>query len=86
MADKHQAAVDANYEAFKEKLQELLQSNPGKFALLRDGEIVEFFDTARDAMIHAQKNYEDGMFSVQQITNTVVDLGYFSHAVPHSSV
>ncbi|MFQ6017875.1 MAG: hypothetical protein ACE5KF_06735 [Kiloniellaceae bacterium] len=80
-ADRRQQAVDRNFAAFKKLLPELLKTHPGKFALLRDETIVEYFDTARDAMIYGQKEYPDGLFSIQQVTDTVVDLGYFSHAV-----
>ena len=79
--DKRQEAVDRNFDAFLKKLPELIRTHGGKFALLRDGEVVEFFDTARDAMIFGQKTYSDGLFSVQEVTDRIVDLGYFSHAV-----
>ena len=84
--DKRQQAVDRNFDAFRAMLPELMKTHGGKFALLRDGEAVEFFDTARDAMIFGQKTYSDGLFSVQEVTDRVVDLGYFSHAVHLDSV
>ncbi len=43
--------VKKNYEAFKQMLPYLLANQKGKFALMHDGEIVEFFDTVRDAFI-----------------------------------
>ena len=43
---KQQDQVDRNYNAFVKRLPELMQSHGGKFALMRDGEIVAFFDTA----------------------------------------
>ena len=74
--------VERNYRAFTEKLPSLLASHQGKFALMRDCEIVEFFDTARDAYIAGKKLFnEDQMFSVQEVVETPVDLGFFSHAV-----
>jgi hypothetical protein len=74
--------VDRNYRAFAEKLPGLLASHQGKFALMRNGEIVEFFDTARDAYVAGQKLFEaDQLFSVQEVIETPVDLGFFSHAV-----
>ena len=76
-----QEAVDSNFEAFKQLLPELLKTHPNKFALLRDGKAVEFFDSARDAMVYGQKEFRDGLFSVQEVADTVADLGYFSHAM-----
>lgn len=50
---------------------------------MRDGQIVEFFDTARDAYIAGQKVFEDDLlFSIQEVIETPVDLGFFSHALP----
>ena len=81
-----QQEVDRNYEAFKGLLPELLKEHGGKFALLRNGEVVELFDSARDAMIHGHRTYDDNLYSVQEITDQIVDLGFFSCAVPDSPV
>jgi len=75
--------IERNYRAFTLKLPSLLMSHQGKFALMRDGEIVEFFDTARDAYVAGQRLFtDDHIFSVQEVVETPVDLGFFSHAVP----
>lgn len=74
--------VEKNYATFKKQLPELVIKHRGKFALMHDGEIVEFFDTARDAFITGQKLFEINGFSVQEITDVPIDLGYFSHALP----
>ena len=81
-----QRAVDENFEAFQKLLPELMKTRPGKYALMREGEVVEFFDSARDAMIFGQTQFSDGLFSIQQVIDQIVDLGWFSHAVPVSSV
>ena len=88
MADSQsrQEAVDRNYEAFRAMLPDLLRTLPGKFVLLRDGEVVESFDTARDALLYAEKAFDDDLYSIQQVTDQVVDLGYFSHAVRFDTV
>ena len=83
MADRasKQEVVNRNFEAFQKELPTLVTTHPGKFALIRDEKIVEFFDTIGDAVKHAQSNYSDDLYSVQQVTHEVEDLGYFSHAV-----
>lgn len=81
-----QNAVDRNYEAFKGLLPDMLKEHPGKFVVMRDGEVIETFDTVRDAVVFGTKTYDDGLFSVQEITDTAVDLGFFSHALRYSSV
>lgn len=82
MCDPFRQEVERNYKVFEEKLPSLLASHRGKFALMRDGEIVEFFDTARDAYVTGLKLFEkDRLFSVQEVAETPIDLGFFSHAL-----
>ena len=76
-----QEEVDRNFKVFQRQLQELMLRQGGRFALMRDGACIEFFDTARDAQTAGNKLYEDGMFSVQEVRQSVVDLGWYSHAV-----
>lgn len=70
--------VDKNFESFQKLLPDLLRANFGRFALLRDGEVVEFFDSSRDALLFAERLYEDDNFSVQQVVNNSINLGYWS--------
>ena len=79
--EDRQRIVDENYEAFKELLPDLIKTQAGKFALMHDRAVVETFDTARDAMIYGENAFSDGLFSIQEVTGAVVDLGYFSHAM-----
>ena len=44
-----QMEVDRNFKAFQEQLPDLVLREGGRFALMKSGECVEFFDTARDA-------------------------------------
>ncbi len=76
-----QNAVDKNYAAFRKQLPRLLETHPGQFALLRDEQIIDFFGTAREAAAYAQSNFDDELYSVQEVTDTAIDLGWFSHAV-----
>jgi hypothetical protein len=86
MAGTLQEQIDRNYDAFTAQLPELIKTHRGKFALMRDGQIVDFFDTARDADTAARKLYPDHVYSVQEVVDTAVDLGFFSHAVPDRAV
>jgi hypothetical protein len=79
--------VEINYQAFEKKLPSLIPDYRGKFALMRNEEIIEFFDTARDAYFAGKKIFEkDKLFSVQQVVDTPIDLGFFSHAIPQRKV
>jgi hypothetical protein len=49
---------------------------------MHDGDIVEFFDTARHAHVAGSAIYKsDDLSSVQEVIATPVDLGFYSHAV-----
>ncbi|HLH76100.1 MAG TPA: hypothetical protein VKV28_04760 [Candidatus Binataceae bacterium] len=86
MPDTEKDEVRRNYEAFRRLLPNLLVSHRGKFALLHDGQVVEFFDTAGDAYKVGLKNYGQSKFSIQEVTDGSVDLGFYTHAVPERSV
>ena len=72
--------VERNYRAFRKRLPDILREHRNKFALMRDAEIVDFFDTGRDAFVAGSNMYSDGRFSIQEVTDQPVDLGYLSHA------
>jgi hypothetical protein len=74
--------VDNNLKFFLEELPKIPQIQRGKFAILRNREIIGFYDTAIDAFRAASTAFSDGIFSIQQVTDTAIDLGYYSHAVP----
>ena len=75
-----------NYNVFRELLPDLSRTHAGKFALMRQGELVQIFDSPADALKFAEAQYSDDLFSIQQITDRVVELGYFSHAVSFGPV
>jgi len=75
-----QEEVDRNYKVFKKMLENLIESDKGRFALFHNEELIACFDTNRDAKQAAEKLIGDKPYSVQEITKKTVDLGYFSHA------
>ena len=83
MSDPRRDQIEKNYQAFVGLLPGLLGAHAGKFALMRDEAVVDFFDTARDAFVAGQKLFApDRLFSVQEVIEIPVDLGFFSHAMP----
>lgn len=82
MEQSKETEVKRNYDAFMQQLPQLLVMHRGKFALMRDGNVIEFFDTSADAYRAGQKLYPDQRFSIQQVIDSPVDLGFFSHALP----
>lgn len=73
--------VDRNYEAFRAMLPSVMAEHANKYALLQDGKVIGFYSTLEDAYMTASRFLKDQPYSVQKVTDTPVDLGFFSHAV-----
>jgi hypothetical protein len=79
MTNKERAIAD-NYAAFEKLLPGLLESAEGKYALLRDRQLVGLFDTGGEAHFAGAERFDDGLFSVQKVKQGAVSLGFFSYA------
>jgi hypothetical protein len=77
-----QEEIDKNLAFFLRELPRIPAVYMGKFALIRHEEIISYYDTVADAINSADKIYPDGIFSIQQVTNDAVNLGFYSYAVP----
>jgi hypothetical protein len=73
--------VDRNFDAFEALLGTILVAHRGEFALMRDGEVLTYFASEPAALAAGRQQFDDGLFSVQEVTDRPVDLGFFSHAV-----
>lgn len=74
------AEIDRNYEAFVASLPELLNSHPGKYALIHGAKVVEFFDTSVAAVIEGMGRFGAGKYSVQEVASDIENLGFYSYA------
>lgn len=72
--------LDLNYFAFRSQLPELLRTHAGKYALLYKQQIVSYFDSALDAITAGHEKYGDGEYSVQEVTDEIENLGFYSYA------
>lgn len=76
--DRLRKEIDTNFEVFLENLDQYMAQHRDKYALMRDGEVTSFFLTWQDAYNAGNLIYDDAIFSVQKVTRTPVDLGFFS--------
>ncbi|MCY4383685.1 MAG: hypothetical protein OXE44_11115 [Nitrospinae bacterium] len=79
--EQKEREIDDNLEFFLAELPRLKQHHFGKFALLKNKELVAVFDTPGDAQTAGARLFEGGLFSIQKIDDTPVSLGSYSHAV-----
>lgn len=77
LRQKHE--VDVNYDAFMRVLATLLPDHRDRYALMRDGAVVEIFDKPGDANVDGLRRYPDEIFSIQEVTDEPIDLGFWSH-------
>lgn len=84
MSDRREE-IEENLKIFLKELPKLLPTYRGKFALLRHKKIIGFYDTVADAVSAAITLYPDKIFSVQQVTDTAFDAGFYSYAMPLGS-
>lgn len=70
--------VDRNYDFFQRHMSEYLPCEFGRYALLRHGQIVGFFDSA-DVAEERGEQFEDGIYSIQLVDPAPINLGAFSN-------
>ena len=74
------AEIDRNYDAFQRNLKRYMPVHEGKYALMKGGDVIGFFDKVRDAAEQAKLRFDNDVYSIQQVVEDPVDLGFFSHA------
>jgi hypothetical protein len=77
---RQQQEVDRNYDAFMGMLGSILDEHRDQLALMKDGRIVGYFDTPRQALEAASDRFPDGVFSIQEVTDEPIFLGVWSGA------
>ena len=77
--ERQRQQVDRNYDAFTRILGSILLEHRDQLALMRDGSIVGYYDTPREALRAASELFPDGVFSIQEVTDEPIDLGFWSH-------
>jgi len=71
--------VDANYDFFERNLAMFLVEHAGQYALIRACEVIGFFDKPGDAYRAGLGHFPDEIFSIQEVIDEPIDLGFFSH-------
>jgi hypothetical protein len=71
-----QQEIDANLEFFKKNLPTFLEQHRNKYALIRNCEVVDFYETVLDAQSIGEKLFKDDLFSIQKVTDATIDLGF----------
>jgi hypothetical protein len=78
-AARQRSEVDRNYDAFVRMLGTILPQHRDKLALMRDGAIVAYYSSPGEAHRAGVERFPDGVFSIQEVTDEPIDLGFWSH-------
>jgi hypothetical protein len=81
MMGELQKEIDKNYDSFVAMLPTLIATHRDQYALMKNGEVLGYYSSAVDARTAAETFISDKLYSIQRVTDSPVDLGYFSHAV-----
>jgi hypothetical protein len=76
--DSLRLEVDRNYDWFQRNLARLLEDHAGQYALLKARKVVSFHDGPGTAYRAGLALFPDEIFSVQEVTDEPVDLGFWS--------
>ncbi|WP_171180660.1 hypothetical protein [Ruegeria sp. HKCCD8929] len=61
--------LEVEIKTYNEKLSELL-AHDGKFVLIKDAEVIDFFDAYQDALKAGYERFDDGVFLVKRIASS----------------
>ena len=68
MSQNIRQEVDKNYDAFLQLLPSIIRQHQGKYALMKDGEVVGCYSTLENVYVTTNKFITDEIFSVQKVT------------------
>lgn len=80
MLDGAQVEIDRNFDFFRGILPGIVDEHRGQFAVLHSRNCVGIYQTLLQAVTAASNQFDEGTFSIQEITDAPLDLGFFSHA------
>lgn len=80
MSAELDAEIDRNLFAFQTMVSDLMRKHAGHYALLRKQSLISVHQALGAAILDGHERYDDGLFSIQRVTDKPIDLGFFSHA------
>lgn len=79
--DQLQTEVDRNYDWFQRNLKGFLVDHDREYAVLRNQSVLGFYESPGEALRTALNRFPDRIFSIQQVVDEPLDLGFLSLAV-----
>ena len=76
----HRHQIDQSDDAFQRALASVIVLHRDQFVLMRDRSVNGFYANAGEAYRARPTQFDDGLFSVQEVTDQPIDLGFHSFA------
>lgn len=73
--------LEREIKAFEDKKAELLAKFKGKFALIKEDEVIDIFDTEDDAVRHGYEKFGNVPFLVKYITDIEMPISFSSNLI-----
>ena len=74
------AEIDANYDFLQRELARILPVHRGQYALIKSCRFEGFFEKPGEAYRAGLARFTDDLFSIQEVTDEPIHLGFFSLA------
>jgi hypothetical protein len=81
MSHSIEVEIERNYAIFLDLLATLLPKEKGRYALLHDKSLHGIFDSPGEAERAGYAAFGSKPYSIQQVNDEPVDLGFYSYAV-----
>ena len=78
--DRRLKEAKDNYVFYKSILKTLNKDKHGKYLLLKDREVIDYYSDIESANAAATSKFEDGIFSIQKVAQKPVELGFYRYA------
>ncbi|MES2754851.1 MAG: hypothetical protein V4659_09320 [Pseudomonadota bacterium] len=79
-ADAQRREIDANYDFLQRHLTDMLADHAGEYALLKSCKVVGYYGKVGSAYDEGMRRFPDGRFSIQEVTDEPLHLGFWSVA------
>lgn len=80
MAHAIEVEIDRNFDFFMRNVSDFIERHRGQFALLRHSSVVGFHNSVKEAEETGVDRFSDGIFSIQEVSDDPVDLGFYTYA------
>jgi hypothetical protein len=80
MAHDAPSEVDRNYDAFVAQLPTIIDDHYGQYALMHRQQIVDYYESALQAITAGFQKFGENGYSVQEVTAESDNLGFYSYA------